>query len=200
MQKGKRNTVQAFSEKFLNNYGCILPQYSTFNKLWENLIDCANVSICDTGSSNLVFCDILEGCDGVEGERGSIGKGHVHACGWLTLMCGRDQRNVGKQLSFSEKKHFGKRLQRPPRPSLCAQWPLPSIHREGSLWGILATVPFWEPLWPASCGVRRADSKGLTRMVCSYIPRGRDGKVSKPRRWWETRDPVPLPTASRQPA
>ena len=82
--------------------------------------------------------------------------------------------------STKKKMHFGKRLQRPPHPSLRAQWSLPSIHGEGSLWEILATVPFWEPLWPVSCRVRRANCKGLTWMVCSCIPRGRDRQSQNP--------------------
>ena len=40
------------------------------------------------------FCDNLEGWD-----RGSRGKGHMYTYGWFTLMNGRNQHNIVKQLS-----------------------------------------------------------------------------------------------------
>ena len=35
----------------------------------------------DAGSSNPQLCDYLEKWDGIEGEGGSRGRGHMHTCG-----------------------------------------------------------------------------------------------------------------------
>ena len=53
----------------------------------------------DTGNSTSVPCDNLKGWDGVGGGRGSGGRGHMYTYGWLTLIYGRNQGNIVKQLS-----------------------------------------------------------------------------------------------------
>ena len=45
---------------------------------------------------NLLLSDTLEGWE----VGGRFRMGDVGACGWLTLMYGRDQHNIVKQFSF----------------------------------------------------------------------------------------------------
>ena len=48
---------------------------------------------------NPVFCDNLEGWDGMgDGTGGSGRRGHRYTCGWFVVMCGRGQHNIVEQL------------------------------------------------------------------------------------------------------
>ena len=47
-------------------------------------------------SSNLVLCDDLVGWEG-----GSRGKKHMYTDGRFMLLCGRNQYNIVKQLSYN---------------------------------------------------------------------------------------------------
>ena len=56
----------------------------------------------DTGSSNLVLCDNLEGWDGMGGGRAIQEEGDTYTLltkGWFMLICGRNQHSIVKQLS-----------------------------------------------------------------------------------------------------
>ena len=67
-----------------------------------------HITICKTDSKweftvqnrelNLVFCDNLEGWDGVGDGRG-FKTGHIYICGCFMLICGRGQHNIVEQLS-----------------------------------------------------------------------------------------------------
>lgn len=57
----------------------------------------------DTGRSNPVLCDNLQGQD-VVGDGREVqdrGGGHMYAHGWFMLVCGRNQNSTVKQLSSS---------------------------------------------------------------------------------------------------